>query len=209
MGQALSNAACGSKVGFWRGLALVFLLTPLLVGAPFTLETAEAAARRDYPQIHLPSLRGLETLRSKEETYVERVSGPLRIDLHYLDELRAKALPAVLIVHGGGWEQGERGMETSLAQALALRGYVAVTVSYRLGGAGRFPGAVEDLREALRYLRRRREEPRVDAKNLYAVGGCAGGHLAALLAALNGRPPQGSEQQGKRVIAPIPKGLDA
>jgi acetyl esterase/lipase len=76
-------------------------------------------------------------------------------------------------------------MERPFAKRLAARGSVAVPVTYRLGPDGRFPGAVTDLKEAIRWLRAHAVEYGIDGK-IGAVGGSAGGHLAAFLAATNG-----------------------
>ena len=54
--------------------------------------------------------------------------------------------PAVILVHGGGWLAGDRTMGCRFVWQLALRGYVAVPVSYRLGADGRFPASVYDLK---------------------------------------------------------------
>jgi len=42
---------------------------------------------------------------------------------------------------------------TQLPQALAARGYVAITVSYRLTGVAKFPVAIQDAKAAVRWLR--------------------------------------------------------
>ena len=91
--------------------------------------------------------------------------------------------PAVLVVHGGGWLKGDKSKFHHLAAALARRGFVAVSVGYRLGGEAKFPAAVHDCNAATRWLRSSAERYRVDPKRIGAVGGSAGGHLVGLMAA--------------------------
>ena len=95
-------------------------------------------------------------------------------------------LPAVVCIHGGGWAKGSRVHHAQVAQAIADRGYVAATISYRLSGESPFPAQIQDCKAAVRFLRANAEEFGVDSKQIGAVGLSAGGHLTALLATSGG-----------------------
>jgi acetyl esterase/lipase len=71
-----------------------------------------------------------------------------------------------------------------MAMMLADAGFVSVAVDYRKTehSGYSFPGAIADLRCAVRFLRSRAEELDADPNRIGAVGFSAGGHLAALLA---------------------------
>src|SRR3954452_17555693 len=56
--------------------------------------------------------------------------------------------PAVVCIHGGGFRAGSREGYDGLCVRLAQKGYVAVTVSYRLAPKYRFPAAVHDTKAA-------------------------------------------------------------
>lgn len=107
-------------------------------------------------------------------------------ELH-LDLFRLKsqhgAQPAVVVVHGGGWLQGDKTRFRAMAQSLALRGYVAAAIEYRLGGEAKFPAAIHDCNAAVRFLRANAEKYGIDPQRIGAVGGSAGGHLVGLMAA--------------------------
>lgn len=90
--------------------------------------------------------------------------------------------PGVLLVHGGSWQRGRRGDMAAVGRRLAARGYVAVSVDYRLAPAHRFPAQLEDCRAALRWMRREAPRLGIDPERIAAFGYSAGGHLAALLA---------------------------
>jgi acetyl esterase/lipase len=92
--------------------------------------------------------------------------------------------PAVVLIHGGGWAAGSRDLTHRAMYALAARGYVAVAIDYRLARSARtqFPGAVSDVRCAVRRLRADAARHRIDPERIAAVGFSAGGHLAAMLA---------------------------
>jgi len=90
--------------------------------------------------------------------------------------------PAIVCIHGGGWFKGERSSMTNLAMAFASRGYVAVTISYRLSGEAKFPAAIQDAKAAVRWLRAEAKTYGIDPEKIGVAGLSAGGHLAALLA---------------------------
>jgi len=89
---------------------------------------------------------------------------------------------AVMLVHGGGWTGGNKEAFRPMAMQMAARGFVAVTVEYRLATEARFPGAVEDCKAAVRWLRANAAAYKIDPARIGAVGGSAGGHLAGMVA---------------------------
>lgn len=90
-------------------------------------------------------------------------------------------LPAVVLVHGGGFRAGSRESYLPVAARLAQRGYVAATVSYRLAPRHQFPAAVEDVKAAVRFLRANASRFGIDPDRIGAMGGSAGGHLVLFL----------------------------
>ncbi len=95
-------------------------------------------------------------------------------------------LPAVVCIHGGGFRAGTRESYDKLCLTLAQRGYVALTVTYRLAPAYPFPAAVLDCKSAVRWLRANAAKYHVDPTRIGVTGGSAGGHLAQFLGVTNG-----------------------
>ena len=89
--------------------------------------------------------------------------------------------PAVVCLHGGGWRSGNRQQLGQTIEALAGRGYVAVTVSYRLAPGARFPAQIEDCKAAVRWLRANAGKYKVNPDRIGGLGFSAGAHLACLL----------------------------
>jgi acetyl esterase/lipase len=98
----------------------------------------------------------------------------------------AARLPAVVLVHGGGFRRGSRDSYLAVAARLAQRGYVAATVSYRLAPRHQFPAAVEDVKAAVRFLRANAARFGIDPDRIGAMGGSAGGHLVLFLGLTGG-----------------------
>lgn len=94
--------------------------------------------------------------------------------------------PAVLCIHGGGFRAGTRDGYDGLIKQLAARGYVAVTVSYRLAPKYPFPAAIHDVKAAVRWLRANAAKYHLNPERIGVTGGSAGGHLALYLGVTGG-----------------------
>src|SRR6476646_6461770 len=89
--------------------------------------------------------------------------------------------PTIICIHGGGFRAGKRESYDALCIRLAQRGYVALTVSYRLAPKYPFPAAIHDTKAAVRWTRANAAKYRIDPDRIGVTGGSAGGHLAQFL----------------------------
>ena len=84
--------------------------------------------------------------------------------------------------HGGGWTIGDLDSHDVLCRQLCLAADVAVVaVDYRMGPEYRFPAAVEDCVEAMRWVRSQAARLGLAATRLAVGGDSAGGNLAAVV----------------------------
>jgi acetyl esterase/lipase len=95
------------------------------------------------------------------------------------DPLPAWPLPAIIYVHGGGWMQGDRTANRN--HFLAEQGFFTLSVDYRLSWQAPFPAQLEDVRAAVRWVRRQASHYRIDPRRIGIWGHSAGAHLAALV----------------------------
>ena len=97
-----------------------------------------------------------------------------------------KRRPAVVIIHGGGWNSGDKGAgrEINIGTNLALNGYVGMSINYVLSTNGKvtWPQNLHDCKTAVRWLRANAARLQVDPDRIGVIGGSAGGQLAAMLA---------------------------
>ncbi len=153
------------------------------------------------------TLAGLDA--KLDVTYARYGDRTLEMDI-YRPRQAWGQLHAVVCIHGGGWANGNRVSHEKVAQALASRGYVAATISYRLSGETPFPAAIHDCKAAVRFLRANAKEYGIDADNIGAIGLSAGGHLTALLATSAGAQELegdgGNEQFSSAIQAAVPMG---
>jgi acetyl esterase/lipase len=112
-----------------------------------------------------------------------RVDGrPLKLDVHR-PRRRDGLRPTLLQVHGGAWVLGRRDQQgLPLMRAMAARGWVCVSVDYRLSPRATFPDHLVDVKRALAWIRTHGPEYGCDPDFVVVTGGSAGGHLAALVA---------------------------
>jgi acetyl esterase/lipase len=112
----------------------------------------------------------------------------LTLDVYRSDDSRWRARdhprrPAVLAIHGGSWIGGSKSEYGRQVSRLADHGYVVFAVEYRLArpGSPSWPAVLDDLREAVRWVRSHADDWQVDPARIVALGSSAGGHLAQLL----------------------------
>ena len=90
---------------------------------------------------------------------------------------------AVLLLHGGGWLQGDRSQLKGYGIQLARFGYVCVCSEYRLSHESSWPAQINDVKAAMRWLRANAARLGVDENRICVSGNSAGAHLALMLAA--------------------------
>lgn len=99
---------------------------------------------------------------------------------------QASAAPVILMVHGGGWRWGDKGMKTVVENKVARwvpRGFVFISVNYRmLPDAGPAEQA-QDIARALAAAQSQAASWGGDPARFILMGHSAGAHLVALLSA--------------------------
>ena len=106
---------------------------------------------------------------------------PLLMDVFLPKQRNRTPTPAVLWIHGGGWERGDKNGNSG-AVLLAKEGFVTASLFYRLSGDWPFPADIEDCECAVRYLRANAAKYGIDPDRIGVAGASAGGHLAELVA---------------------------
>lgn len=108
--------------------------------------------------------------------------------------------PAVVLFHGGAWRFGSRAQLGWVIEALAAKGYVAASASYRLAPKHQLPAPVDDVRTAARFVRANAKTYNADPDRLAVGGFSAGAHLAMLAAFDPAPPPAGERPLGARCV---------
>jgi acetyl esterase len=126
---------------------------------------------------------------------------PLRLDVYQPATTSGGRRAAVVLIHGGGWQGGDKTNLVQQGRALAALGYVAISVEYRLAPQYVYPAAVDDVQAAVKWLRDpvQLRKYKVDPTRIGVLGVSAGGNLASLLGTLG----RGSLSKGSRVAVVV------
>lgn len=121
-----------------------------------------------------------DILEIKNIEYKNIDSISLQLDLYKLKNLQSPT-PVMIFIHGGAWRKGKRADYLPYLIDYAKKGFVTITVSYRLVKKSTFPAAVQDVNCAVHWIRKHAGEYGIDPDNMVLIGGSAGGHLAMMV----------------------------
>lgn len=139
-------------------------------------------------------------LKYGENTEIFGTFKELHLDIYEPANDIAENRPVVIFAFGGSFIQGERGDVAFLCEAFARKGYVAVTIDYRLFDGPLFPPptaiqmqevvikSVGDMKAAIRYLRADADNANtfnIDPNMILVSGISAGGITACHTAVLD------------------------
>jgi len=111
--------------------------------------------------------------------------------------------PALLDVHGGAWNNGDRMSNKEIDERLAASGILAVAIDLRLAQEAPYPASVADAHYGIRWLKAKAREWNGDPATVGVLGSSSGGYVAELIAM---RP---HDPQYNSIPLPEAPGVDA
>ncbi len=118
----------------------------------------------------------------KTLTFATHAGIPLQLDFYPGNAEKGTSNPWVVVLHGGGWNSGDRRQLSKLNHHLADRGISVASVSYRLAPEAKWPAPLEDVRDAISFLKNQATTLGLDANRYVVLGRSAGGQIAESLA---------------------------
>ena len=127
------------------------------------------------------------------EAYRPTVRAALMKDLVYSESPRlrldafvprtSKPIPAVIVVHGGGWEAGDKvTYVTPLFEPLARAGLAWFSIDYRLTPGSTHQEQLADVRQAIRSVRAAHARYNIDPGRIVLIGESASGQMVTQIA---------------------------
>jgi acetyl esterase/lipase len=188
-------------------IALICATTGLVLSAlpliqiPHTVQQANGALERigaknlssqlrSQPFVLLDVFRGIPiapTRRVETIQFAQPKGVPLSLNLYRPSQVGK--YPAIVMIHGGGWQNGSPDDNAEFSRYMAAQGYSVVSIDYRRAPQHRFPAQLEDVRTAIAYIREHADELEVDVNRMALMGRSAGAHLAMLAAYEPDAPP--------------------
>jgi acetyl esterase len=106
---------------------------------------------------------------------------PLLLDIHVPEG--KGPFPGVIVVHGGGFDQGtKKSYVGPVLEVLTTANYAWFSIDYRLAPDFRFPQPVEDVNAAIRWVKANAKTYHVDPSKLVLLGESAGAYLTSYAA---------------------------
>lgn len=155
----------------------------------FTVWSAGQKIARDFPQAK--AVVKFSNLPVSEETnvvYYTLYERKLTADLFFPKSRKGEKIPAVILIHGGGWASGNKSHLVPMAQKLAENGFFAATVEHRLSPEAKFPAAVTDLKTFVKWVKNNAEKYGIDSARIAVLGCSSGATLASFLGATGNNP---------------------
>jgi acetyl esterase/lipase len=160
--------------GKWTVVCLATFGLAVLFGASVT------AAQGEPPAQDLIEYRPSAQVRVIPDlVYARYGDRTLLLDL-YLPAPSRQGSPGVIVVRGGGWMVNDRKRFRHIASALAEKGIAAACIEYRTADEAAFPGAIQDVKAAVRWMRANATRYGIDSEAIGALGGSSGAHMALL-----------------------------
>lgn len=107
-------------------------------------------------------------------------ANPLVMHIIYPAEAPEEGLPVLMWVCGGGWECCEPQNRLTDLAYFANRGYIVCLITYRISNTAIFPAQIQDVKTAIRFIRKHAKQFRANPDRIAVMGDSAGGHLVTL-----------------------------
>jgi acetyl esterase/lipase len=115
----------------------------------------------------------------RDLAYVEPNNKRQTVDVYAPTE--GKKHPVVIWIHGGGWQAGDKTEVQKKPTAFTAKGFVFVSVNYRLLPKATIKQMAGDVAKAIRWTHDHAKDYGGDANTLFVMGHSAGAQLAALV----------------------------
>ena len=168
----------------WQSVAQTVMIDGVPRDTSYTVYSSYIKEVKRFPFIRIASAEVPAGIKAMEEIPYKTI-GERTLTLSVYRPDNEAILPAVMMIHGGGWNSGSPDMQKALALRLARNGYVTFTVEYRLSPEALFPAGMEDLEEAAAWFATNAAHYGADPASLAVSGSSAGGQLAALIGTRN------------------------
>lgn len=106
---------------------------------------------------------------------------PESLQLDFYPTAGASA-PVIVVVHGGGWDSGNRDQIPHFNHWLAGQGYHVAAISYRLAPEFPWPAQRDDTLQAIAWLKQNAGMLKIDATRIVLLGRSAGAQIAGAVA---------------------------
>ncbi|TDE01280.1 alpha/beta hydrolase [Flavobacterium hiemivividum] len=143
---------------------------------------------KKFPEIKIREQKHISAVRVLNDiTYTDTKTRPLQLDV-FMPNTNKKNYPTIIMIHGGGWKSGNKSHLFPMAEKLAEKGFICVTVAYRLSPEAKYPNGIYDIKKAIQFIKENHQKIQVDTTKLAILGCSSGGQMAVLVGTTNLNP---------------------
>ena len=173
-------SACGTTAGTGPATAATGVASSAATGAVSSTSSGSAS-----PSTGETATKGVAraAAQTQQGVHYAVTSATQNLDLYLPASDGSKAVPVVVLIHGGAFAMGDSSMESQYATQLVAQGFAVAAVNYRLSGEAAYPAGAKDVKAAVRWLRANAADYGFDTAKFAAWGQSAGGWMANMLGA--------------------------
>lgn len=135
---------------------------------------------KKYPFIEIvASMPNKNVLEQKNIEYASIGNRKLHLDSYIFNS--NKKLPAVILIHDGGWKSGDKSMLRPFAEQISKKGYQCFAIEYRLSDEAKYPAGIQDVLQAIEFVKKNAKKFNVNVDKIAILGRSSGGQMASLI----------------------------
>lgn len=157
---------------------LSLFVLPILLGHPlFSNENVTNPEKQNLSEPEVVTYKSVKTEKGRFD---------LKLYIFQPKKTSSTPHPCILLIHGGGWNNGTPDRYFTAAKKWSKLGLTAISAEYRVRDihGGDALDSVRDAKSAMRWIRSNAGKLKIDPQKIVAQGSSAGGHLAAACATL-------------------------
>jgi len=155
------------------------------IDTSYTIKSTFTKLVKKYPLITIPEIKpNPDVNESLDLVYNQEKDRVLHFDAFI--HTKNKKNPAVIMIHGGGWRSGNKNQMQFLGREIAAKGYTTFAIEYRLSLEAKYPTAVIDVKNAIKFIKDNASKFNIDPNKIAILGCSSGGQMAALIGTTNG-----------------------
>lgn len=174
-------------------LFLLLLLNAVNVQSQYSIDTSYTVKStynkliKKYPFITIVSEKENKNVSQINDLVYNKIEErELHLDAYFYTN--KKRNPAVIMIHGGGWRSGNKSHMKIMAQEIAAKGYSCFPVEFRLSLEAKYPEAIFDVKNAIKFIKDNAKKFHVDPNKITVLGCSSGAQMASLIGTTNGDP---------------------
>ena len=154
------------------------------IDTSYTIKSTYVKLIKKYPFIKIAEAnKGVNDKQIENVIYYKDKNRALHLDAFF--NTSKKNNPGVIMIHGGGWRSGNKNQMRVLAQEITTKGYSCFAIEYRLSLEAKYPQAIYDVKNAIKFIKDNAKRFHVDPDKIAVLGCSSGGQMAALIGATN------------------------